>query len=256
MSAVQSIERAFAVLRALSLGPAGVTEIADEVGLPKSTVSRILATLQGEGAVVQDEAGGDYGLGPALVVLAAAADPGENLVVAATPHVEHLMKATGETAGLGVRDGSHVLYVAEASSDTDVTMRDWTGLWAPLHAVPSGLAILAHLADAELDSLLTGPLEQLTAATVTDPALIRNRLAEIRDEGVVWVRGEFRPDIVSVAAPVWADGAVVAAIHVHGPSYRFPEPGTENDIADLVIDGATRLSHLLDDLVIGDRNRA
>ncbi|HAP76315.1 MAG TPA: IclR family transcriptional regulator, partial [Acidimicrobiaceae bacterium] len=78
MSTVQSIERAFAVLRSLAGGPAGVTEIADRVGLPKSTVARLLATLAEIGAVEQLGAGSQYRIGAAMAELAAAARPGRS----------------------------------------------------------------------------------------------------------------------------------------------------------------------------------
>ena len=73
MAGVQSIERAFTVLRELSLGPAGVTEIAEQIGLPKSTVSRLLSALEAEGAVAQRETGSEYELGAGLAALADAA---------------------------------------------------------------------------------------------------------------------------------------------------------------------------------------
>ena len=68
--AVQSIERAFAILRALAVRPSGVTELADRVDLPKSTVARLLNALELEGAIEQVEAGGDYRLGPAIEEIA------------------------------------------------------------------------------------------------------------------------------------------------------------------------------------------
>lgn len=75
MSGVQSIERAFTLLRALTRGPAGVTELAERAGLPKSTVARILSTLASEGAVDQDGFGGQYYLGGTLSELAEAVPP-------------------------------------------------------------------------------------------------------------------------------------------------------------------------------------
>ena len=70
---VQSIERAFALLRALATAPYGVTELADQVELPKSTVARLLSALETEGAVAQDELGGEYRLGDGLLDIAGAA---------------------------------------------------------------------------------------------------------------------------------------------------------------------------------------
>ena len=90
MSTVQSIDRAFAVLRALVGGPAGVTEIAERVGLPKSTVSRMLSTLEELGAVEQVSTGGNYRVGFAMIELGAAARPGRSLVTTVRPHLANL----------------------------------------------------------------------------------------------------------------------------------------------------------------------
>ena len=84
-SRVQSIERAFAVLAALSDGPLGVTEIAELVELPKSTVARLLSSLQREGAVEQEPGGTRYRVGSRIVTLAAAVLPTRSMVVLARP---------------------------------------------------------------------------------------------------------------------------------------------------------------------------
>ena len=81
MSGVQSIERAFSILRVLARGPVGVTEIADRTDLPKSTVSRLLAALEHEGAVSQSEAGGEYAIGATMATLGEAASPTGSLHV-------------------------------------------------------------------------------------------------------------------------------------------------------------------------------
>ena len=99
MSTVQSVERAFAVLRCLGSGPAGVSEIAERTGLPKSTVSRLLATLAELDAVVQIDPNGAYGLGELILDLSASATPGRNLVGTARPVLEDLVEQLGEAAG-------------------------------------------------------------------------------------------------------------------------------------------------------------
>jgi len=83
MSGVQSVERAFAVLRCLSGGPAGVTDVADRVSLPKSTVSRMLSTLEDLGMVEQAEPGGSYRVGSGMIEIAAAVLPGRSMIAAA-----------------------------------------------------------------------------------------------------------------------------------------------------------------------------
>ena len=128
-----------------------------------------------------------------------------------------------------------------------MTVRDWTGESAPLHAVPSGLVVLAHLPDKLAEAYLEGDLTQETAFTMTDRESLRNRLADIRSIGYVWVYQEFREDINSVAAPVFdADGTVIAALHVHGPAYRFPNPDRTHDFGLQVVEAASRLANHLD----------
>src|SRR4029079_8887181 len=84
MSTVQSVERAFAVLRCLAAGSAGVSDVAERAHLPKSTVSRLLATL-GEVGAVEQLADGTYRIGDAMADIAAGATPGRHLVAVARP---------------------------------------------------------------------------------------------------------------------------------------------------------------------------
>src|ERR1700681_2608692 len=101
-SRVQSIERAFAVLTALADGPIGVTELADRIELPKSTVARLLASLQREGAVEQEPGGTRYRVGSRIVTLAATVLPTRSMVVLARPELAALAMAACEAAGLAV----------------------------------------------------------------------------------------------------------------------------------------------------------
>ena len=144
MTTVQSIDRAFSVLRSLASGPAGVTDIADRVGLPKSTVSRMLSTLEELGAVEQVAAGGEYRIGFAMIELAAAAQPGRSLVSIARPHLVELSRRTGEAVGLSIPDGDDMIYLDQLTPDSELQVRDWTGHRIPMHAVPSGHVVLAN----------------------------------------------------------------------------------------------------------------
>jgi DNA-binding IclR family transcriptional regulator len=243
VSRVQSIERAFAVLGALSDGPIGVTEVADRVALPKSTAARLLGSLAREGAVEQVPGETRYRLGPRMAALAASAVPGASIVSVARPHLEALAADVGEAVGLSVADGLDVRYVDQVSVDREVQVRDWTGTRAPMHAVSSGLVLLAHLPESTLDAFLAGPLERLTSRTVTSPEALRMRLAQVRQDGFAWVHDEFADGISSVAAPIRdAAGSIVAALHVHGPSYRFPPARAEARIGAEVLTAATGIT--------------
>ncbi|MBA3778230.1 MAG: IclR family transcriptional regulator [Chloroflexi bacterium] len=243
MSRVQSIERAFAVLSALADGPIGVTEVADRVELPKSTAARLLASLAREGVVEQVPGDTRYRLGARIVSLAAGVVPTRRLVALARPVLVELASEVGEAAGLSVLDGFVVHYIDQVETAHQVLVRDWTGSRLPIHAVSSGQVFLAHMAPSAVDRLLAEPLERFTPRTLVEPAALRERLRRVQLDGYVWGLDEFAEGINSVAAPIAdAAGNVSAAVHVHGPAYRFPQAGAEMEIAHEVLAAAARIS--------------
>jgi IclR family transcriptional regulator, KDG regulon repressor len=244
MGNVQSVERAVAILRCLARSEAGVTQLAELVDLPKSTVSRLLSTLHELGAVVPTDNG--YRVGPLIGELANGTGRHGDLVALARPYLTGLVDACGEDAGLSVLDDGDVLYLDQRNAAAEVQLRDWTGERVPPHCVSSGLVLLAHATAAEQRRALDRPLPRLTARTVTSAAKLRRRLAAIATRDSEWVYGEFADDINSVAAPVFdSKGQVVAALHVRGPSYRFPGDRDPQQIAAVVADAATRMGSRL-----------
>jgi DNA-binding IclR family transcriptional regulator len=179
-----------------------------------------------------------------VLYLLARVDVGRPTVVEVVGHLlVELAAAVGETAGLSVPEGDAMHYVEQVESEQPVGVRDWTGSRIALHAVSSGLAVLALRSRARIDAYLGGPLERFTERTMTDPADLRARLQRIQLDGYAWTNGEYAEGIASVAAGI-ADGSgeVVAAIHVHGPAYGLPVGGSEARIAELVVDAAARVS--------------
>jgi DNA-binding IclR family transcriptional regulator len=246
VATVQSVERAFSVLGALTSGPAGVSEIAERTGLPKSTVSRMLTTLVELGAVEQSEMLGVYGLGEVIIDLATAASPGRNLVTLARPYLEELAEQTGEAAGLSMLDGGKVYYLDQVDSEHEVQVRDWSGESIDAHVVPSGMVLLAYSDEDLVADVLDAPLVAMTARTLTDPAAVRARLALVREQGYAWGLEEMSDGLNSVAGPIvnpW--GTVIAAVHVHGPSYRFPKPDQADEIASMVVRAGQRIGDRL-----------
>jgi IclR family transcriptional regulator, acetate operon repressor len=244
MSSVQSIRRAFAVLDALDEGPLGVTEVADRAALPKSTAARLLATLVGEGAVEQVPGETSYRLGPRLVTLAGGFSLVRSLAAVGRPVLADLAAASGEAAGLGVPDGDLIHYIDQVDTPNPVLVRDWTGARAPLHAVSSGQVLLAFRTPAAIERYLAQPsLERFTPRTLAEPDEVRGRLRDVRRRGYAWAVEEYDAGIASVAAPIAdASGEVIAAVHIHGPSYRFPPSGREGQLAQAVVTGAARIA--------------
>jgi len=239
---VQSVERAIHILQAIAAAPAGVSETARIVGLPKSTVARLLATLEAAEAVERSDDGQSYRVGPALRRLVSGS-PTSDIVALAQPHLVHLARSTGEAAGLSVRRGPDAHYLAQVDSDNAVQVRDWTGASLPMHLVSAGLVMMAHLDEGLLSPILEGELERTTPNSVVDPAAIRRRLDLARADGYAWVVDELVEGLSSVAAPVFGrDRSVVAALHVHGPSFRFPGSTEPALIAERVTKAANALS--------------
>ncbi|MGH8958715.1 MAG: IclR family transcriptional regulator [Acidimicrobiia bacterium] len=240
---VQSIDRAFAVLSALAVAPAGVTDLSARTELPKSTVARLLATLEGLHAVERAE-GGRYRIGLGLLHLAGAVDASASLASAVIPHLMGLANNLGEAAGFSVPTGYSVHYLAQIESPNAIQVRDYTGLMVPMHVGPSGLCMMSQWPKEDIDRYLRRPLEAYTETTVVDPSKIRKRLQTIRADGHCWVFEEFAAGLNSVAAPVLDEGGrVVGAMHVHGPSYRFPGEDSQS-IAGQVMEAARRFTFM------------
>ncbi|MGI9622349.1 MAG: IclR family transcriptional regulator [Acidimicrobiales bacterium] len=242
MAGVQSIDRAFAILRALAVQPAGITELAARVELPKSTVARLLGALEEVRAVEQPEAGGVYQLGSGIDDIAGGSQPHRNLVSTARPFLIDLTERTGEASGLDTMDDGWVYFLDQVASERDVQVRDWTGEYGLAHTVPAGMAMLAHADAAVVDAYLAQSLEALTPNTITHEAEFRDRLDQVRSAGYAWGFEEFAMGINSVAAPVFGPAGIEAAIHVHGPAYRFPDPDRTHDLGLLLVELAAILS--------------
>ncbi len=242
---VQSIERAFAILRTLAVGPSGVTELANRVDLPKSTVARLLNALETERAIEQDQVGGEYRLGPVIEEIAGGSSQGRSLIAAAQPFLVDLSERTDEASGLDIIEGRQVQFIDMVESGQDVQIRNWTGESGPAHALSAGIAILAHMSESDLRSYIDGGFEQMTLRTLSTAEELCDRLTQARSAGYVWVYEEFAEGINSVAAPVFGPDGVVAALRIHGPTYRFPDPDHSHDIGLLVAEAAQQLSEQL-----------
>ncbi|MGZ0220703.1 MAG: IclR family transcriptional regulator [Acidimicrobiales bacterium] len=241
---VQSVERAVALLIACAPGGRSLTDLATEADLAVSTAARLLATLC-ELAVVSREDDGGYGPGPVLQGLAIGMDRTGSLRAITDPSLVDLVGVTGETCGMSIALGDEVRYIAEVSGSNLIQVREFTNYQLPLHVVSSGLVILAHWPAMLVDRYLQQPLAEFTVKSVVDPNMIRRRLDQIRQDGFCWTREEFAEGISSVAAPVLdASGEPVAAIHCHGPTFRF-DAAPDVEIQEAVVAAAAEVSAVL-----------
>ena len=234
---MQAIERSFATLRAIraSDGSAGVSEVARTTGLPKSTVSRLLAALEQVGAIERVNPTGGYVIGAGLVALAGDGASVGTLREVARPYLRELTDSLGESSGLTVADGQEALYVDHVASDGSVRTRDWTGMRFPFHTVAGGLALLMTWSDVSVERVADVGLEAFSPKTVTTKEELKAKLIQARRDGYVWTMGDFDIEINGVAAPVRdPDGYAIGAVSIYGPSYRFPGERDAGEIGGTV----------------------
>lgn len=223
----------------------GVTEIAEGLGLSKAAVHRVLSSLRSSDLIELNEETHRYALGVGAMRLGLAYLKRIDIRRVAHPELVALSRQTEETSTLSIRTGMTRAYVDQVTPAREVIMSVGLGESFPLHAGGSSKAFLAFLSQEEIDDYLSSrPLEALTAATITDPAALRDELATIRAQG--WARSvaERKGDAASVAAPVFDHlGEPVAVVSVCGPAERFLEEFDECRAALLDVTG--RLSERL-----------
>lgn len=224
---LSSVHNAARLLKSFSgvIREQGVTELAGKLGLGKSTVHRLLATLESEQLVDQNPDTGKYRLGLAILELAGAASSPSELHNAVLIPMSLLRVRTGETVQASVLDGRQVVYVERLESPNTLRLFLEVGRRNYAHSTGSGKCLLAYLSDDELEVVLSGwTMPRLTDYTITDPRDLRQQLKEVRARGYACNRHESEVGVLSVAAPIRdSTRRVIAALSVAGPSQRLDE---------------------------------
>lgn len=220
---VQSVDRALSILEFLAQrGSAGVTEIAKNLDVHKSTAFRLVAALENRHLVEQVEERGKYRLGFGLIRLAGATSAQLDLTKEGRPVCVQLAAALGETVNIAVLDSGGATNITQEHGRTVVTTRNWVGKRTPLHATSSGKVLLAWAERDALDQLLADGPERFTGGTITEAAELEGELERIRVRGWASCTEELEIGLNSVAAPIHgAEGEVLASVSVSGPSYRM-----------------------------------
>lgn len=227
MSTTRSVERTFAILQLVARHPhgIGVTDIAKELALAKSTVSRYLSTMQAW-EVVERTKTQQFRLGSEPQRWVSALQQTQTLSQRMLPLLHKVVKQTGESAALCVLDEGALLYQENVQSQQDIQMRDWKGERVPAHAVSPGKVLLAYAAPDVQQRYLQQPLTARTPKTVVGEELLRSQLAEIREQGYAIADEEYGAGIIGMSIPIMdpqepAADTVVAALCVYGPKFRL-----------------------------------
>ncbi|MES4909312.1 MULTISPECIES: IclR family transcriptional regulator [unclassified Streptomyces] len=241
---VQSVDRAISVLEILAQrGEAGVSEVATEIDVHKSTAFRLLGALEARDLVEQSGERGKYRLSFGILRLAGAVTARIDITQQGRPVCERLAEEIGETVNIAVLQEHYAVNLYQVRGPGAVTAHNWVGQLTPLHATSSGKILLAHLPAEERAALLTeAGMKKLTPRTMASRTKLEKNLAEARERGYSWTLEELEIGLHAMAAPIRdREGQVMASISVSGPSYRFTEERM-HELAPVLVKGAEEIS--------------
>lgn len=251
MGSIKSLDRAFMILECFTESKPewGVTELANHLGFPKSTVATILRTLRSHGYVEKDAQTNLYGLGLRLFEMGYVVRNQMKIRAHIMPALEELQKITQEIVYLTIPRGGKVLYLEAVYPSVRLVQYSTAGRLAPMHCTGVGKAMLAYMSDEEVESVIsTYGLERYTPNTICDADELRVELGRIRARGYALDNEENDISIKCVAMPIRnSEGGALGSISVSGPSFRYEEDRII-DFADALQQTITQISrytHLL-----------
>ncbi|MCF1595852.1 IclR family transcriptional regulator [Streptomyces muensis] len=239
---VQSVDRAVSILQVLAKqGPSGVTEIAEALAVHKSTVFRLLATLESRGMVEQDAERGRYRIGFTVVELATGAGKVNDLSVLSHAICQELAAAVGDTVNIAIRDGDDVISIDQAIGSSIMSI-DWVGKRTPIHATSSGKLFMAHMTPDEIAEIFAKRPKKYTPHTIVDPTRLAAELETVRERGYAVTSEEHEVGLAAIAAPIHSlTGKVIAAVTLSGPTFRINED-TVPHLAEQLLAAAAKIS--------------
>lgn len=210
-------------LLASSQTPMSLGEIAIELDLSKAAIHGVLSNLEARRYVERVGERNGYRLGHRLWELGVVAAESIELPKIAHGYLDQLVRLSGESAQLAEYcEPGEVVYLDRIDSPNPVRANIHVGRRAPAFCVATGRALLAFQPAEEIDRVCSGPLQSFTKKTIVKPTKLRRELDLVRQRGYAINHGEYRGEIVGIAAPIRDHkGNVIAALSVSGPEYRF-----------------------------------
>ncbi|MCG0278168.1 MAG: IclR family transcriptional regulator [Thermanaeromonas sp.] len=244
-SQIRSVAKALKIIDVLAeaRGELALHEIAEKLGLAKSTAHGLLATLKSFGYVEQSPFTGKYKLGVRLFEIGNIVAHSWDVRAVAAPYIQKLVDELGETVHLVVLDKGEVLYIDKRESHQSIRIVSQVGMRLPAHCTGVGKVLLAHLPPSEVKRIITQKgLPRFTKNTITAPRALEAELAKVRAQGYAIDNEEIMDSLRCVAAPIRDHtGKVCAAISVSGPVARLEGERLKLAI-DLVTETAANIS--------------
>jgi DNA-binding IclR family transcriptional regulator len=222
---VPPVSRAFTLLRYIAGGNRcrNTSQAAKATGINRTTLIRLLATLEEEGMIEAIPDDGGYRLGTGLITLAAEALHGRDVAQVALPFLGKLVREVNLSAHLGILEGREIVYLARVTPNSHLASNVREGTRLPAHATTIGRILLADLPPEELRARYSGvQLDAYSDKTRTSLPALERQLAEDRALGIAWSMANFEPGIGSAAVLVRDHrGEAAGGINVTGHASEF-----------------------------------
>jgi len=222
---VQSLARAFSILEEVARSRDGINlaDLSRKVGLHNSTTFHLVKTMVSLGYIRQIKDDKRYRIGRPLFALAANALDEIEMVSLATPVLEDLSRETGESGHFAVPMGDSVVVIARTAGAGAFQLTERVGVVRPAYCTALGKVILATFKPEQLDGFFRRvELAPVTPNSITDAAVLRKNIDDVRQSGIAFDDGEFNPEVRCIAVPVQDfTGRIMGAIGISGPIWRL-----------------------------------
>ena len=250
------VQRAVRLIRHVAEGNPvlNMSETAKTLKINRTTLLRLLHTLEAEGFVERRPSGAGFQVGLSLLEVGARALFSQDLVQVAVPVLTELAETLQLSAHLGVLDGTDVLYLVRRTPNTPLASNIRVGSRLPAHATSMGRMLLAFMPPVEVERLYAGKeLQRFSEHTSATLSALRAKAEKDRHVGIAWSEAHFERGIGSAAVPVFDfAGMPVGAINVSGPVAAFTEDGRRAKIGEELRRAGTEISRRLG-WIDGDR---
>lgn len=246
-NSVQAVDRALSLLKLIGENgsPISVKDLSLKSGLNRTTVWRLIGSLENEGFVEKDIATNSYQLGYTIYQLASQNNPYNSLIRRARSTLEALKEKVGETVLLSVPKYNGILTIDQIDTDHSVRLVDYTNAVTPLHCTSNGKVLLSLLSEKELDQFLEKELVSISKYTITDPKLLLEELRWVRSYKVGLSIGEYDENENAISAPIFDNKKnLIAFITLGGPSFRLSKEDLMN-LRETILDAAKNMERLL-----------
>jgi len=211
-----------------------VSELARELNMTKSSVSRILSTLASEGFVIQDPDSRSFRIGTVVLSIGDACRSSYEVFHESRPILKELVENVHETVQLSVLENIEVVIIESIEGKHPMRYTASVGSRSPVHCSSSGKALLGFRSDDLIDRVIEAGLPAWTSRTITDAQAFREEMRRIRKQGYAISNEERFEGVTAIAAPVLDDkGNAIAAVNVVGPTYRIKRENLDRCIRHL-----------------------